>query len=256
MNLQFFIKFTKAEWAEDIQKRGRFYFNPAYKFFSSKHYSLGQYDRWDSHVNHDAKYLVYAPIIEEGETGIIYGPGRKLADQAQVHFLDNRNRNIPVCCFRMIYSNEIKDDVLRLDDQLYKNIQKEFPEYDSFALICFPYAFFDVLSKSQWGNKAYGHGVYYGNTEEFYSFYHGYGDESLEDKYPYLQMFSKERQYEYQQEFRLILPTDQWDEGKCIEIGSLENITLVGKIEQLQAGYLVEKKIDNDVCYYSFTELL
>ncbi|HAN21642.1 MAG TPA: hypothetical protein DCP51_08235 [Clostridiales bacterium] len=255
MNLRFFIKFTKAEWAEDIKSQGKFYFNPAYKFFTSPHYSLGQYDPWDSHVNINAKYLVYAPIIEENERGIKYGPGKKLADEARIHLLDNRNKNIPICCFRMVNDSEIKDDIFKIDSQLYVKICDDFPEYDSFALIWID-AFFDILSKSQWGNMVYGHWVYYDDTSEFDDFYQGSGEEGFEDKYPYLKMFNKERQYEYQQEFRLILPAEHWVEGKCIEIGSLNDIVLVGKIKQLNAGFRIKKRIDNDIYYCEFEELL
>ncbi len=255
MNLKFLIKFTKAQWADDIQNKGSFYFNPAYKFFTSDHYSLGQFDRWDSHVKHNALDLVWAPIIEESENGIKYGPVQKFADKAELHIIHGINKKIPICCFRMIYDTEIKDGILRFDDPLYKQVQKDFPDYDSFALICFPSAFFDILSKSHWGDKAFGSQVYY-DQEKFEEFYSGNGDIEFEDKYPYYQMFGKEEKFEYQQEFRMILPTQQWDKGSCIEIGSLEQIVFVGKIEQLQVGYCINQKIESGVCYYNIEEII
>jgi hypothetical protein len=179
VNVKFLIKFTKAEWAEDIKYRGRIFFNPAYKFCSSPHYSSGQYDPFDSHINHNAEYFVYAPIIEENEDGIKYGPARKIADKARIHLQDSRNKNVPISCFRMVYNNEIKDNILRFDDQLYEKIRNDFEDYDSFALICFPHVFFDIISKSHWGNKVYGHWTYYGDSSEFDDFYTGNNEEGF-----------------------------------------------------------------------------
>ena len=255
MELQFFIKFTRAEWAEEIKNEGKLFFNPAYKFFSSPHYSSGQYDPWDSHVNMDVKHLVYAPIIQENKNGIKYGQGKVLADEARVHYLDNRNKKIPICCFRMVFSSDIKDSVLRFDNKLYEQVRNEFPQYNYFVLFCFPNALFDMLKKSKWGDKAYGQGVRYGDAMGFDRLKLGEEKETA-NKYPYLQMFNKEEQFSYQQEFRLILPTEQWDEGGSIEIGSLEHVVVVGKIEQLKAGYRFKKYIKNDMCYFEFEEIV
>jgi hypothetical protein len=256
MHLKYLIKFTKREWANNIKELGELYFNPAYKFFTSSHYSLGQYDQWDSHYSFTAEHICFAPIIEENENGIIYGSGSKLMDKSRMHLLYNRNKKIPICCFRMVYDTEIENGILRIDNTLYEKITNDFPEYDSFALICSPEAFFNELKGLNKFNFM-GHSVYYEKESQTCNYYDFMAIKDInKHNNPYLYMFCKETKYSYQQEFRLILPLEQWDEGRTIKVGFLENFVFVGSIKQLHIGYHVIESIKDNMCYYEFEELV
>lgn len=252
MEMLFLLKFTKFQYAVDFRDKGLLFFNPAYKFYTSSHYSNGQYDPCDSHDFIHAQHLIYAPIIDETGPTLKYGAPKLLSESAVMYLLDTRNEHIPVCCFRIVSEDDIVDDVFKLDSRVIQAIATDFPDYDHFALVCFPRAFLDLISRKY---RVIGESITYIDSTNPKSIVKSKEQADLEDKFPYMQMFQKGKNFEYQREFRLILPQYRWIEGSCLEIGPLNNLVIVGEISQLYKGYRIERTYDSNMVYFEFDEI-
>lgn len=75
----------KAKHVEDTMKKGRFCFNHPSVFNRWENTQSAQSDIWDGYSSIIARDLVYAPIIQDNENGIVYGKIKPLADKANLH---------------------------------------------------------------------------------------------------------------------------------------------------------------------------
>jgi len=230
--MKFLLKFLKSDWIEDLLE-GQIYFNPSYLYCMSPDYSSGQFDPYDSHMNIQLKHLCYAPIISGDNPDIKYGKGAVLAEEADVQIQANRVRYIPVSCFRIVDSDEIIDGIFKLDKPVLEKIKQEFPDYDAFVLINSPDDFERQIAEHV---PIYAHKVLYGKSPSELSEIDISNNPEKDLEKFCLQMYNKREQYEYQKEYRIILPFECWESGQRIDIGSIRQICMYGKTDQLESG--------------------
>lgn len=231
------LKTMKSEYVEDTLNKGRLFFNfPA--FYGNTELMSAQYDKYDSWETDDVTHIMFAPIVEENENGIKYGPVQKLADHGQVHLILEGNRHRPICCFRTIK----KEDFVEKNNVLYYSlgdtaarIMEEFG-HDSFVFIANPIELHRRINEH---TLFYGHEVFYGkNNWEFQQFVDEVDLECCG-------MFQKDAMYAWQKEYRIVLSRCEGDKGFPIDIGSITDIAFGGKLEDLRDGALVFGEIED-----------
>lgn len=247
--MMFLLKFLKSEWIESYLE-GKIYFNPAYKYCLSDNYSSGQYDPLDSYVHRHASHLCMAPIIGENSSGIVYGKGIVVSEKADVHIQSTRVAHVPVTCFRIVDSREIKKGVYKIGSSTLGRIRRGFPDYDAFVLICFPKEFIQQIGSVY---HVYGNQIFYGYSNPKLCGLSLSNDPKQNTAEFCLQMYNKLERFKYQKEYRVVLPDEQWDAGKTIDIGSIQSITLAGDIDMLGNGLKIEGFIKDGFQYYKIT---
>lgn len=225
----FLLKATKSEYVEDTMKKRRFCFSQPTVFSKWENNEAAQYDRWDSHSAYEATHLVVAPIISE-ENGIPqYGPVQKLADRAIIHEQDSFIKQSFICCFRYIKLNEVEfcDKGVNLSlGTVADRIIKEFG-YDSFVLI----EFNEFIRRIKEKGILFIGAVVYKDLLNDYEFPVPEQLKSIVE-----QFYRKDTKYEWQQEYRIVIPPlkGYTDTKRFIEIGSIEDIAISGKIADIR----------------------
>ena len=220
----FLLKTMKKKYVEDTMTKGRFCFNHPAVFSQWEDINAAQYDRWEAQSAFEATYLVYAPIIGEKNGMPIYGQGKKIADKAIVHMQTDLAKNSPICCFRTVNKNEVEflgNEIKYTLGSTARRIQKEFG-HDAFVMIQLM-PFIERLKSS---------------VDSFIAMKVAYCD--LINDYPFNvekknreiveQLFRKDKKYEWQKEYRIVLPPSQ-DTPVFVEIGSIEDIAVSGDLE-------------------------
>ncbi len=226
-NIVFLIKTTKKKYLRDIVEKGRFCFNLPTVFNIGDNLASAQKDKWDSYTFHNAFHICFAPIISEGDYGIQYGKVQKLVDEARIHSITPTAKHTPLCSFRRVDPSEVTHRFgayfFKLGD-VVDRIKNELG-HDSFVLIYQPTLFLDRLQEK---TTYFARSVHYGDMDsDFESFLYNSGFEQAE-------MFQKEASFQWQKEFRIILPPIETEEKVILEIGSIEDIAICGDIEQLR----------------------
>ena len=227
----FLIKTMKHGYLEDTVKKGKFCFNIPAVFNCGEGLASAQQDKWDSHLSFDASHLYIAPIVEENETGIKYGKAQLLAEKARIHQISTKSKYTPLCSFRKVEPSDLieKYDAFffRLGD-VVDRLKAEF-QHDSFILIAQPHLFLKRLFKKYPG---FARSIHYGDIDAVF-------DDFLENSgFSQAEMFQKDKSYEWQKEFRVILQPTREAEKVFAEIGSIEDFTISGNIEELRNGFV------------------
>ncbi len=229
--IEFLIKTMKKRHLEDTLKKGRFCFNFPSVFNFQSNLASAQQDKWDSHLTYEVTKLICAPVISDQDEDIKYGPIIELADRAQLRTISNKSKATPLCSFRKVDSEDFvyKYDVafFRLGE-LVDRVKSEF-QHDAFVLIFHPHLFIKRLSQVE---RCFARSIHYGEIdEEFQNF--------LDlCKFDQKEMFQKAVDYEWQKEFRVVLPPRHASGPQIIEIGSIEDIAFGGDIETLRRGFI------------------
>lgn len=226
----FLVKTMKKKYLEDTLQKGNLCFNVPGEFNSFDNgLAVGQQDEWDSHLNFDAKYILYAPIISEDDSKIHYGTPIKIADSAPIHKISGISKCTPLCSFRKVEKTDLVEKYgaifFRLDN-IVDRIRTELG-HDAFIFISSPYELVKRIS-----NKIpyFARSIHYGEIDsDFQKFLDAHNFEQKE-------MFQKRIDYAWQKEFRVIIePTEETDR-KIISIGSIEDIAFGGDLEMLREG--------------------
>lgn len=236
--LLFLLKFGKKEYIENLVNKGDLYFSPAERFSSDSSLGSDIYDKWDSYKSEYVTSMYIAPLLKDDETGIEYGEVQEVKYNNFLHLQPNYNKKIPVYCLQIV--EELPPNrVLKIEADIIAKM-KESMDVDYFALILYPKEFLDRLKQIK--PKLFRHSIFYERTEEYEEFVYGRDDPEYEKKFPYTQMFYKDKRFAYQNELRCILPQEQWSESKIINIGSIKDLCILGDIEQLQKGILFQSE--------------
>ena len=221
----FLLKATKSEYVESTMTRGRFCFNHPSVFNKWENKESAQADRWDGHSSIEAENLVIAPIIHDEPGKLEYGPVKKLADKAVLHLQYGVAKHSPVCCFRIVDTEvSIQNSMPFISlGEVVDRIIEEF-EYDSFVLIeAVPF----IERMKEKGVSLFGAVVYSDILNDC--------DWPLSErnKEIALQLFRKDAKYEWQKEYRFVLPPTETS-PVFIELGSIEDIAISGKLTELR----------------------
>lgn len=228
----FIVKSMDSKYVESTIKQGRLCFNTP-QVFDDKTLNLAQYDKYDSWMQYEARDIYIAPLLEDNERHLSYGKPVKILEKATIHEIDGINKSVPICCFRKIDENEITvfDDkmIVTIETEVVDRIKNEFG-HNSFILIVNPNMFLDRICLN---SSCYAHSIYYtDNKIEFEKYIESVPEELVQAK-----MFQKEQKYAWQKEYRVILPPiSDNNNRRFVEIGNLEDIAIVGEIEQLSKG--------------------
>lgn len=235
-DIVFFIKTMKKKHLSDAVTKGEFCFSCPETFVNDDNGKLNgaQKDTWDSSQFYEAKNLYVYPIIKEDKDGIQYGPGIKLADKTTIREMSSSVRHTPFCCFRKVTKDELecrnKLFVFSLGDTVDR-IKNEFG-HDSFVLIADPNEFIHRLYQKE--HNCYGRSIFYG---ELTSEYMREIEEHTTKGFQQIKMFQKRDKYAWQKEYRIILTPTKETTPRIVHIGSIEDITIGGDIENLRLGY-------------------
>lgn len=217
----------KTKFVEDSLKKGKFCFNHPAAFNKWESKDAAQYDPWDAHSAHHATHLMYAPIVGEKDGDPIYGKMQKFADSAIVRLQTSSVKHSPICCFRMIEEHEVTSEEEYLNISLGNTADRIIKEFghDSYLLIQAS-PFMERLK--QHNITVLAGPVVYKDTLNDYEFQ---VPEQFKDVVE--QLFRKDERYEWQKEFRFVLPPSQTS-PVFIELGSIEDIAISGKIMDLK----------------------
>ena len=240
--IRFLIKTMKKKHLESTLNQGRFCFNPPTVFNNDPTLSPAQKDKWDAHLTFEASHLVFAPIIKDDEEGIEYGDVGILADKATMHIITGHAKCTPQTSFRIVEAEEVLEKngvaLIRLGEAA-KRIKEEFG-HDAFVLIL---DYKELIRRISIVSPFFARRIHYGNiNEEFQQFLDSTG-------FPQAEMFQKGIDYQWQKEFRIILPEREKPERYFLEIGAITDIAFGGNIESLEHGYLL---FENDDKYSEF----
>ena len=225
----FFLKSMKSKHVEETMKKGRFCFSHPCTFNKSGGNNPAQFDRWDGHSCHIATHLVFAPIEKEDEHGVIYGKVRHFADEAIVHMQYGEAKHTPICCFRIVEKDEVSfaHEAKALIYSLGKTADRIINEFghDSYILIQAE-PFIERLKKEN--NFLCGSVIYKDILQP--------GMFQIEDQYQELaeQLYRKDSRFSWQKEYRIALVPSTGVSPVFVEIGSIEDIAVSGKIEDLR----------------------
>lgn len=225
------LKSMKKEYIENTIKRGQFCFNHPIVFSEWDDADAAQYDRWEAHSAYSATDGMIFPIAGENNDGMpIYESGRKFFDKAIVHEQFDSVKHTPICCFRLIEKREVEFTAdgfkFSLGDTATR-IKQEFG-HDAFIIIqALP--FLQRLGKRP--ETVFAGNVVYEDTLNQYDF-------SVDEKQKPIveQLFRKDKKYEWQKEYRVALVPSK-ESRVFIELGSIEDITVSGEIEELCGVY-------------------
>ena len=223
----FLLKTMKAKHVEDTMKKGRFCFNHPGVFNKWERQDSAQFDAWDAHSARYVRHVIFAPILEERE-GLfpLYGEPQKLADEAVMRFQSNYVKHSPICCFRIVDEDEV---VIGADSfsfslgDIVDRIMTEFG-HDSYVMIN-ARAFHERLYEK---TNFIARFVTYRDTTNDYEF-----KAPAEYKDIIEQLFRKDERFEWQKEYRIVLPPSE-DSPVFVELGSIKDIAFCGKISDLR----------------------
>lgn len=224
----FLLKTLKSEYLESTMKKGRFCFNPPSVFNRWEDTNTAQYDKWDGHSCEIADKVLIAPIIQEDENGVVYGEVKALSNKAIIHTQSTKAKQTPICCFRSVDENEIAFDA---DTQtltyslgnIAERIINEFG-HDSFILILIE-PFIERIKQKY--SLLCGSVIYKNIANDM--------PISVDERYQELteELFRKDEKYMWQKEFRIALTDPTTDKPFFIELGSIEDIAISGRMEEL-----------------------
>lgn len=223
----FFLKSMKCKYVDDILKYGRFCFNHPAIFNKWESKKDAQYDPWDAHSVYEATHLIFAPIIDEKDGIPVYGEVHKLADKGIVRTQSAVANKSSICCFRMVEEHEVSFDENHIFYTLGETADKIINEFghDSYILIqAAPF-----LERIRQKYSCYCGAVVYRNTLNDYEFQVPEQEKDFVE-----QLFRKDVKYEWQKEYRIVLPPSD-NNPVFIELGSIEDIAICGKISDLRA---------------------
>lgn len=223
----FLLKATKEKYVKSTLERGRFCFCHPTVFSKWEDNQSAQYDRWEGHASVEASDIICAPIVGYQKDGFpIYDKAYKIADKAIVHSQTGEAQNSPICCFRTVERSEISMSGSNLCYTLGETAQRIITEfgYDSYVLIQAE-PFMERIKKTKEFRIA-GSVIYQDIMNQF--------PQRLPDEYDRIaeQLLRKDRKYEWQKEYRIILnPTKE--PQVFLELGSIEDIAKSGKLVDL-----------------------
>ena len=226
----FLMKTLKSDFLKSTMDGGLHFRYPNSFSKTNNDLASGQIDKWDSHLSftsYDEFFM--APIGEDGKPDI--ENRTVIARNIPVHLISNISEKTPICCFRKIeecdierYGNAFR---FRLGNTVDR-IQTEFNGHDSFILII---RWKEFLNRIEEKTPFFARSIHYGDVnKEYIEFY---------NETPMIQaeMFQKDEKYSWQKEFRIILPPGE-GYPKTINIGSIRDIAICGKLEKLRYGFL------------------
>lgn len=225
----FLLKTMESKYLSDTMGKGRFCFCHSNVFSCWEDSKAAQYDRWEGHSAFEANYIVFAPIVREEPGKIVYGEGNILTDEGIVRLQTDIAKKTPICCFRAVDDSEltcIAGETVYSLGKTVDRIKQEF-HHDAFVLIGFD-PFIDRVRKVNCFRLA-GNVIY----QDLLNDYPYEIDET--DREIMEQLFRKDEKYAWQKEFRIILHPDE-NEKKLVDIGSLADISVYGRIDELKQG--------------------
>ena len=220
------LKSMKKKHLDDAMKKGRFCFNHPTVFSEWKDKEAAQHDRWEAHDAYEATHLIAAPIIGENNGIPIYGKPHKIADRAIIHMQSESAKHTPICCFRCIMQSEIVVDGKSIVYSLGDTANRIVNEFGHDAFLIIPIRpFLERLSQKV--DRFLAMDVAYHDLLNNHHF-------DVDEQYREIveQLFRKDEKYEWQKEYRIILPPTQ-QAPVFIEIGSIEDIAVCGNIKDL-----------------------
>ncbi len=237
----FLLKTMNSKYLSDTVEKGRLCFCHPNVFSGWEDRKAAQYDRWEGHSAFEANYIVVAPIVSEKPGRIVYGEGKVLADEGIVRLQTDNAKKTPICCFRAVDDSELTriagETVYSLGNTVDR-IKQEF-HHDAFVLTRFD-PFIDRVRKVNCFRLA-GNVIY----------------QDLLNDYPYEidetnreimeQLFRKDEKYAWQKEFRIILRPDE-NEKKLVDISSLSDISVYGRIDELKQGIQIHDMDPESLC--------
>ena len=232
----FLMKTMKAKHVDNTMKKGQFCFNHPSVFNRWENTYSAQSDIWDGHGSIIAENLVYAPILQDDEDAYICGEIKPLVDKANVHFQTNITKNTPVCCFRMIEENEVvfNHEMRTMNFSLGKTADRIINEFghDSYILI-HRASFIERLKKQ---NRFISRAVTYKDIVRLGEISLTSPDVQYKEEFQELseQLFRKDKRFEWQKEYRIALTPPTEKNPVFVEIGSIEDIAVSGKIADLR----------------------
>ena len=227
----FLMKSLKSDYLESTMN-GQFYFSYPDTFTSdNSDLGEGQRDRWDSHLSvHSPEEFFIAPIGEDGKSNI--EQRIVLSRNKPVHIISETSEHTPMCCFRKVEECDIEQygSAIRFRlGNVVDRIQSEFKGHDSFILII---QWKEFLRRLEVQTTYFARSIHYGDVdEEYIRFYN-------ETDMLQAEMFQKDEKYRWEKEFRIILPADP-EKPKFVNIGSIRDIAICGKLESLRLGYVI-----------------
>ena len=225
--IAFLLKSMKKEYVHDTMTKGRFCFNHPTVFSKWENPNSAQHDRWEAHDAYEVTNLMVAPIIEERKDKMIYGAARKLADKGTVHMQNNSVKHTPICCFRCVFQSEIElygDTMFYSLGKVADRIMQEFG-HDAYVMIQLS-PFLERLKEKA---EIFACGrIVYRNLLNDYQF-------NVPEQYKEVigQLFRKDEQFEWQKEYRIVLPPTV-NAPVFIELSSIEDIAFCGDIADLR----------------------
>ncbi|MBR0541843.1 MAG: hypothetical protein IJK26_06505 [Clostridia bacterium] len=227
------LKTLKSQYLTSTLDEGNLCFNKPQVFQKSDDLAKGQADPWDSNKFFTALDLYVAPVISDTPEGTKYGKPIYIGTNIPMREISGQSKMTPVCCFRKVDESDFKEEngvyLFRLDEVTVERIKDEF-EHDSFLLVVNPRELINRILKQTF---CFARSVHYGEIDEEYQKYL--------DAYDFNQaeMFQKREEYAWQKEFRIIIRADNSsDLRKFMRVGSLQDIAIGGKIDQLKSGFL------------------
>ena len=233
----------KQKHLDSTLKKGEFCFNVPSVFIKGKSLCSAQQDSWDSHLTFDAYHLMVAPIIYEDEHGPYYGPVMELSKHAKIHQITNESERTPICSFREVHDDEYRWKYgaifFRLGDTVDR-IKREFG-HDAFVLVDSE----ALLSRINAKMTCCARSVHYGDIDEEFQKYIDATSESQ------AAMFQKRNEYQWQQEYRIILQPNEDKDRVFVEVGPIEDIAVGGILDLLRDGiFLAEDECHVGIISY------
>ena len=227
--IPFLMKTMKAKYVEDTMKKGRFCFNHPSVFNKWESNDSAQFDRWDGFSSIIARDIMYFPIIDENENGIIYDKGKKLSDKALFHMQSGLAKHTPICCFRIIEDEEVSIDyeAKTFSYSLGENADRIIKEFGHDSYI--------IIQTIPFLKRLINHyGIYKGAVT--YKDVIRIGEICTDEQHQELveQLFRKDKRFEWQKEYRIALTPPTEKNPVFVEIGSIEDIAISGRIADLR----------------------
>lgn len=240
--IAFLMKSLKNDFLESTMN-GQFYFSYPDTFTNANSdLGEGQQDRWDSHLSvQSPKEFFMVPIGEDGKLDIEHRI--VLSRNEPVHIISETSEHTPMCCFRKVEECDIEQygSAIRFRlGNIVDRIHSEFKGHDSFILII---NWKEFLRRLEAQTTYFARSIHYGDVDEDYIRF--YNDTDMLQA----EMFQKDEKYRWEKEFRIILPVDS-EKLKFVNVGSIRDIAISGKLESLQHGYVIatdEESIKNTI---------
>lgn len=227
----FLMKSLKSDFLESTMN-GQFYFSYPDAFTSNNSdLGEGQHDRWDSHLSiQSPKEFFKAPIGEDGKININHRI--VLSRGNPLHIISKTSKQTPMCCFRKVEECDIEQygSAIRFRlGNVVDRIQSEFKDHDSFILIIY---WKEFLRRLEAKTTYFSRSIHYGDVDKAYIRFYNETDMIQAE------MFQKDEKYRWEKEFRIILPSDS-EKPKFVNVGSIRDIAICGKLESLRHGYVI-----------------